>query len=410
MRVLFAVWPSRSHLYPMVPLAWACRAAGHEVRVASMAGLAPAVTATGLTAVPVGGDGTNLTAMAKNGGLAAWHRQERWPADWPTRIPDLSIDQRVLLDGLGTKSARVSGLMAPDMIAFARQWRPDLIVYDAVSFSGKVAGDVLGVPTVSHLWGQVGIHRNELAADGGPHPDFVALMQRFGVTPCTEPTMWIDPCPPSLRMPADIDRVAVRYVAYNGVGGVPDWLQEPPRGPRICVTWGLTSPALHGPALPELILATIRRIATDGVEVVVAAPVDRDRLGSLPDTVRTTRLLPLQLLLPTCRAIMHQGGAGTSMTAVSYGVPHLVVSMRPEHMATGARLAALGAGIHRVHNELSDDESDSALLAADLSRLLDEPSYPAAAARLQADLRAQPSPASLVERLEQLVAQRRVHA
>ena len=35
MRVLFATYPERTHFLAMVPLAWALRTAGHEVRVAS---------------------------------------------------------------------------------------------------------------------------------------------------------------------------------------------------------------------------------------------------------------------------------------------------------------------------------------------------------------------------------------
>ena len=41
---------------PMVPLAWALRAAGHDVRVAVQPSFAATVTSAGLTAVPVGRD------------------------------------------------------------------------------------------------------------------------------------------------------------------------------------------------------------------------------------------------------------------------------------------------------------------------------------------------------------------
>nr|WP_238937357.1 peptidase S8 [Streptomyces clavuligerus] len=54
MRVLFTVWPNPSHLYPVVPLAWALRSAGHEVCVAAHPEVADAIAAVGLTAVPLG--------------------------------------------------------------------------------------------------------------------------------------------------------------------------------------------------------------------------------------------------------------------------------------------------------------------------------------------------------------------
>lgn len=406
MRVLFTVWPSRSHLYPMVPLGWALQAAGHQVRIATMPSLAGPVTSAGLAAVLAGPDEVDLNAMATGGSMAAWHRQERWPTDWPARLPELGRARHEILDALCAKSARVSGLMAEDVLTFARAWRPDLIVYDAVSFGGKVAADALGVPAVCHLWGQAGVHRNDLAAaDGSPHPAFAALMSRFGLPVQPDPTAWIDPCPPSLRIPVPLERISMRFIPYNGPGVLPDWLAEPPRRPRVCVTWGLTAPSLHGAVLPEVIRGLIEELTGDGVEVVVAASAARPDLGPLPEEVRCVRLVPLQLLLPTCQAIVHQGGAGTTMTAAALGVPHLIVALRPEHMTTGGRVAAAGAGVYRILNELPDTTHSASLLAGDVARLLAEPSYREAAMRLCTDIRSQPSPAAVAAGLERLAAQ-----
>ena len=54
MRVLVVTWGWRSHLYPLVPLAWALRAAGHDVVVAGPPDLVDVITGAGLPAVPVG--------------------------------------------------------------------------------------------------------------------------------------------------------------------------------------------------------------------------------------------------------------------------------------------------------------------------------------------------------------------
>jgi len=54
MKVLFTTWAWPSHFFPLVPLAWALRAAGHEVRVASGPELAGTIRASGLPAVSVG--------------------------------------------------------------------------------------------------------------------------------------------------------------------------------------------------------------------------------------------------------------------------------------------------------------------------------------------------------------------
>jgi UDP:flavonoid glycosyltransferase YjiC (YdhE family) len=54
MRVLFTVNPGTTIFNHLVPLAWALRTAGHEVRVASQPLFADEITRAGLTAVGVG--------------------------------------------------------------------------------------------------------------------------------------------------------------------------------------------------------------------------------------------------------------------------------------------------------------------------------------------------------------------
>src|SRR5256885_12296874 len=55
MKVLFTTWAWPSHFFPMVPLAWALRSAGHEVRIASGPELERTIRDAGLPAVAVGG-------------------------------------------------------------------------------------------------------------------------------------------------------------------------------------------------------------------------------------------------------------------------------------------------------------------------------------------------------------------
>jgi len=56
MRVLFTTWAWPSHYQPLVPLAWALRAAGHEVRMTSQPSLMSTMLASGLPATAVGTD------------------------------------------------------------------------------------------------------------------------------------------------------------------------------------------------------------------------------------------------------------------------------------------------------------------------------------------------------------------
>ncbi|MEA2207331.1 MAG: hypothetical protein QOE77_4107, partial [Blastocatellia bacterium] len=54
MRVLVSSWGWRSHFYPLVPLAWALRSAGHEVLVASQPSMTDTIVGAGLPAVALG--------------------------------------------------------------------------------------------------------------------------------------------------------------------------------------------------------------------------------------------------------------------------------------------------------------------------------------------------------------------
>ncbi|MEU0485051.1 glycosyl transferase, partial [Streptosporangium sp. NPDC006013] len=54
MRLLFTTAPLRGHFFPLVPLAWAARAVGHDVLVATTDGFAAVVARSGLPAASFG--------------------------------------------------------------------------------------------------------------------------------------------------------------------------------------------------------------------------------------------------------------------------------------------------------------------------------------------------------------------
>jgi len=398
MRILFTTWAAPSHLFPSVPLAWAFQAAGHQVRVAAPPNCEPAITGAGLIAVRAG-EVPDVAKGSTGGKLAAWHLQNSWPADWPLRVPTLAPEQRGILRALGEKQIRIAEGMVDDVLSHARAWRPDLIVHDAGSYAGTVAAAVLGVPAISQMWGSaavLGLEREDLRGDF--LPGYRELFARYGADPDHGPSRWLDPCPPGLALPSAVPKQAVRFVPYNGPGSHPEWLDRPADRPRICITWGVTAGKLSpGAALPAPLLAAAGELAAGGAEVVLAVTAaQREQLTDLPAGVRAVSGLPLSLLLPSCRAVVHQGGGGTTMTATLAGVPQLVVAPRPEQMLTGARLAAAGAGRQLSANELAGGPEAGALLAKEVTALLEEPGYAAAAERLRAEMLAMPSPAEVV--------------
>ncbi|MCX5199482.1 DUF1205 domain-containing protein [Streptomyces sp. NBC_00249] len=405
MRVLLTTWAWPSHLYPMVPLGWALQAAGHEVRVAVGPSLADAVTAAGLTPVVVRDD-ADLVGLSTAPALNSWHHQERWTSDWYGRPELLSPARREMYAALGRKQTAMAASMVDGVVDFARDWRPDLVVHDAVTFAGLVAGAVLGVPTVATLWGAIALplHHRDLLT-GEPSPEFAALFERFGVPPKLGPDLWLDPCPPGMSLPSPEPRLPYRYVPYNGPGAAPDWLREPADRPRVCVTWGITTGRIRTAGATDVFDQVVEAVSGLDAEIVFAlSPAQREGLGALPAGARVVESLPLNLLLPSCAVVVHQGGGGTTMTAVRSGTPQLIVSPRPEQMMTGDRLERLGAARHLVRGELADDPvGATARLRTALLDLLADESGVRAASRLRADMLAQPAPASLLPHLETLV-------
>jgi UDP:flavonoid glycosyltransferase YjiC (YdhE family) len=393
MRVLLTSWAQPTHYFPMVPLGWALRAHGHEVRVASQPALADVITRSGLPAVVTGHDVDmktifeGLSGGAGSGGKPPWANRAQLSAGqqrvWTIKGLEIFVP---ILDA-----------MIGDLLDFARQWQPDLIVFEPTTWAGPLAGAVLGVPAVRHLWGiDFTLKTREYEPEVlGPTLDRLGLAEAETLGAVT-----VDNCPPSLQVPGTYPRLGVRYVPYNGPGTAPDWLLDPPPRPRVCVTWGATNAHL----MPDLTdtRPVLEALARMDVEVVAAlSAADARRLGPPPERVRVVESLPLHLLLPTCDLIVHQGGMGTCMTAFSFGLPQLILPVLPEQRFNAHRLAASGAAITLPPWEANPDE-----LRGRLTELLDAPEHRAAAGRVRAEMQAQPPPTEVVADLERLAKER----
>jgi glycosyltransferase len=404
MRVLLTALGARPHLYPVVPLGWAFRAAGHDVRLASTPALAADLRLTGLPAVTVGSGPVHTeTSRAELSTLV--YSQPGWPADWAADLSTLDPAQHSYLELLGGYMVASAEAMVDGLVSFARAWRPELIVYDAVSFAGPVAAAVLGVPSARHVFGTAAVPRLELRAPGDqPLDGYVRLFARFGLEPRIDPTVHIDPTPPRMRLAQQSPRLDARYVPYNGPGLVPEPIfSAPGRRPRVCVTWGHTSARALGASAADPYREAIEEIVALGAEVLVVTTAEQIALlGDVPERVRTLPSAPLQLVLPYCDVLVQQGGDGTTLTAAALGVPQLAISRKPDAELPAGRLARAGAGIHLRYQELRDDPGRRTRLRDAIERLLTEPAFRDAARSLREEIAAQPAPARLVPRLTAL--------
>lgn len=405
MRVLFTPHPAPQHLYPLVPLAWALGAAGHEVLVAAAPELIEPVRLAGLIAVPIGQRLPDLFTMFTSTRLGSRPYEHRaFPPNWPLHPELLDDEQRAIFENYGQNSATFAESTVDEVIAFGRHWHPDLVVHDLSAFSGPVTAAALGVPNVRHLTG-VGVRPLEhRVGSAEPLPAFAALFASRGLELRAVPTLSIDPSPPSLSLPVAGPCVHSRYVPYNGPGSVPDWLQRPASRARVCVTWGIgssRSSRRYGPIVLDPVRRTLAALSEMDVEVVLTTMPDQlDQLGDLPANVRALVAAPLHLVLAHCSLIVHQAGDGTALTAAALGVPQLAITSKPDPALTGQRLEAVGAAIHLPNQELVDDPDAPATIRTAAEKMLADPAYAEAAARLRAEIERQPSPAALVSTME----------
>jgi UDP:flavonoid glycosyltransferase YjiC (YdhE family) len=371
MRILFLPAPAIGHAYPMVPLAWACRAAGHEVAFAT-AGDGVAVARAG---IPV------LDALP---GVTSQQMLSSFVTDAPELFLPFEGDAAEDMARRKPSIVAVWDRYVDVHLEAAERFSPELIISDSVFAVGLLAGAVQRVPVISF---DVGIVRfapdllRELPAG-------VAFRRHGASVPDDVRTIGI--APDALADEKPPPGVAMRFVPYNGGAAVPGWAWRPADRPRVVVSVGSLLP---GAAAPEL-LDRIARAATDvdAEFVVTLGGPDATPPSGLPANVRVTGWLPLHTVLPTCAGVIHHGGDGTTLTCAALGVPQLIVPEGPQRVLNAEIVRRQGAA--RVFPEFPE--------AAQIKALLGDDGLRAAATGLRAEIAALPAPAEVAARLTEL--------
>ncbi|MFD5466849.1 nucleotide disphospho-sugar-binding domain-containing protein [Kitasatospora sp. NPDC127059] len=423
MRILFLpVAATTTPLFHMVPLAWAFRAAGHEVRVAALPDLTPAVTGVGLPAVEVGHGYELMDGVIRSRG---GHRVIEAPAkDWdrtglaapggPHGGPPAPGDPEAarlaaLRNATMAPLVEAAVRMAPDLLRFAERWRPDLVVADTMVFAAPLVASVLGIPLVRQTWGPDVMRVISQPLQGLPGAGdevrpywptgLPELFDRYGAEVRNDyPVRTVDPWPTSLQLPGIPGRLPMRFVPYNGSAAAPDWVLDRPERPRICVTWGTSTSALAGDeafVLPQVVAG----LADLDVEVTLAISAgDRAKIGPLPGNARIAENVPLHLFLPSCTAIVNQGGTSSLLTAALHGLPQVMMPQTADNPFNAANFAAGGASI-----TLDPTEAGPAEIGAAVGRVLTEDSFRASARKVREEIMSAPTPAEIVHSLVALV-------
>jgi UDP:flavonoid glycosyltransferase YjiC (YdhE family) len=447
MRVVFTPWPNPAHLYPLVPLAWALQTAGHEVRIATHASLAKAIASVGLAAVPLGDPSVSPLGPGEPWKPGTEEKMERITEALGLEYPDRDhwdVLYKFMLPAMWDWQPYGASPSDPhpevdQLVDFARYWRPDLVIWDPCCPIGAVAAGVTGAAHGRMLWGldyfswAMDRFAERAEQPGGPEENpLVETMrpscERHGVEVTDELIVGqftVDPLPSAMRLPTDTRTIPVRWEPFAAQIPLPEWLCRPPERPRVGLTLGLSQRLFfkdgwdHVPKLMDMVAE---------LDIEVVATLNADQLAlvkRLPDNVRTVDFVPLNQLLPTCSALIHQGGMGTFAAASALGVPQLIIDYEAEQGWTVVEEDGEEALATEKHTESTitanyvtergaglplDIRLSVDTMRKQLVRVLEEPSVREGAARLHADWLATPSPNEVVPSLEKLAAHARKRA
>lgn len=404
MRVLFTTHPGRGHLHPMIPLARALTAAGHEVAFATARSFLPAVAFCGFQGFPAGLDWLESEAA------------ETLPAD--LRSITTSEDEFAFLKRVFADQAALS--MLPDLLAIQRDFRPDVLVRNDFEFAATIVSELTGVPVATvgidffmppHVW------RSLL----GPQ---LARLRRTAGLPAQPPAnqlyryLYLSLTPPrygvTLAQLPEVARV-IRPQPFDASAAAdpPDLLTRlaAEEAPIVYFTLG-TIFNRHD----DVFRTVIAGLADLPVRVIVSTGRGEPPAwaGEMPANVTVARYVPQVQLIERSALVITHGGFNTLMAAFCAGVPVLVTPISAHHPVHAARCRALGLGAVLAPRGRFDGFLDPPAppleperVRATVLHLLTDSGPRSAAQALAREIRELPGPEDAVPWLEWLGRERR---
>jgi UDP:flavonoid glycosyltransferase YjiC (YdhE family) len=394
MKALFTVQPAIGHLHPLVPLAKALQAAGHEVAFCSSAGFRPEIEVFGFESFAAG-----LDWVAAD--RSTWTHFPPMPPPPDPTFPEFVV---TLFADITTRA------MVPDVLACAKAWRPDVIVREVMEWSGCLVGELLEIPHAS-IGGNAysGVdspeiryfpgnrlfaaepyagHRAELGLP--PDPELVDPFKYLHL--CFMPKRWDRP-----GLPAPANTQYARHVSAGRPGdALPKWTHDISGRPIVYAALGTIA---H--AMPGIFGLILEALAHEDIELVLAVGQDPSAFGPQPPNVHILRYVPQTQLLPHCSVFISHGGFNSVKEALNCGVPLVVLPIMSDEPYSAERCAALGVGRAVAAGERTPETIREAVRT-----VLTDTSYRARAQELRAEMHALPSPERLVELLTDLVLDR----
>jgi MGT family glycosyltransferase len=416
-RYLLAMIDGGGSVPPMLSVARALVARGHEVRVLADAVLAPDVAASGAEHVP-------------------WDRAPQRPdldprsviiRDWDARTP------------LGAFAAARDGVMcgparrfADDVSAELERAPADVVAGDIFLFGAMIAGEAAGLPVAALVpnplalpgWGSPPLGPGFAPARGRPGrardalvgglmarlfdrglADLNAARAAHGVAPLEHVLDQYGRADrlllltsrafeyPVFAPPANVRIVGPRLEDPAWAG---TWTAPPGDAPLVLV--GLSSTYMDQAAALRRIAAALGELPVRGL--VTTGPAVAPEAVDAPANVAVVARAPHGEVLREAAAVVTHAGHGTVIKALAAGVPVVAMPMGRDQADNAARAVFHGAGLRVAPG------ARPGRIAAALRRVLGEPGFAAAAGRLAAAIADETATDGAVEELEALAGDR----
>lgn len=367
-RILCVALAGHGHVTPMLPIVSELARRGHDLEFASGPEHADAVTRAGA----------------------------RWVAlpALPPFVPPAEVGPAVVVAWFRHFFAALAATY-PVLLAHLDEHRPDVVVYDATNWPGRLAARARGVPAVRTV---PNLAENEhwrgidhaLFAGLHDHPqatalaeDVAAFARAHGVELDVAATMEVVEdlnlvfVPRSFQPAGDTFDARFRFLGpVIGERAEQPWRPPVEDRPLVYVSLGSIFTGR-----PDVYLAC-RDAFADGRYAVTMTVGDTDpaALGPLPPTMQVTAWSPQLAVLRRAAAFVTHAGMNSTMEAVHHGVPMVALPQMPEQVVTADRVAELDLG-----RRLADGAITPAALRAAVDEVTTGASVAAAVAAMRAD-------------------------
>jgi UDP:flavonoid glycosyltransferase YjiC (YdhE family) len=381
MRILMTSLGATGHVLPLVPFARALERAGHDVLVAAQREQGPKVERAGLAFAPF---------------------DDPPEAEWQPLLAEIGAlpweeaGERIVAEMFATIDVRAA---LPRLLDLVARWQPDVVVRESCEFAGALAAERHGIPHARVVLGSNTVEEYLLTL-AAPALDDLRAELGFDPDPGAESlrqALYMTMAPEALEAPGaplpEIHRFRDDRVARTATPG---------GEPLVYVSFGTVA----GGKLTDVHRLALDALADLPVRVLMSTgdTFDTAELGPLPANARVEPWVDEADVLPAAAAMVSHGGYGSTLRALTHGIPQVVVPLfAADQWINGRSVAAIGAG-----TTLEDERAAIAppgpevvdALPGAVMRAVEEPGQRDVARRVACEIAALPPVQDAVDLLE----------